>query len=633
LIKKIPLVVILVSLIATAQYFFLSTYFANFVEYKANLISKLISKEDQAIDSENFFSAEIFCEVWTGKAIDLVDCETGRDIKNLNYLIADSQKDAYKKALIYAVTKNKQYIELRDSLVLKEQEHPELTQLVNSFDDRIFTISSFLNQNSEISPDQLTYDFYKKTFNILLLINGQLYSNTKDKDSFKVKSWDIAQLINNPKSIIQKNNHEIFAFHWAKPLIASSSFLILLTSFLWFSWIESGAILIYLFITSFSLLIIGDASANFALTSHSYSINPMDYQLFRALKVVLFSYFFLLFIMFFKKAIIGLFGFISKYPYLITWIVFALITFCYFFFGPAIGSEVLKIGISFTAAILMVQESHILYIVRKYALSFFSLKNLLSTFKNLFRSSQNSNKEILLHIMLPAINFSIFAFSSLVISAFVKHDLGGTLISSFILIATLFLVFGSIPAIASLSLMGISAYFLSATPKLQDRIELMLQPMNAHISDFAKLIGFSEAAGENGFGLGHIQWCNQEGSCLPLQVLSDYVPTVLVGAIGPVWSFVIFLFLCAYFALMAGLLFWRFIILNSTLRMLGIFGFFLFCATFIQNIVTFLGNWRYIPLTGLGVPLVSVGLSSFLAPTLALSFLILTSRTQKKLIS
>ena len=107
MIKKIPLVVILVSLIATAQYSFLSTYFANFVEYKANLISELISKEDQVIDSENFFSAEKFCEVWTGKAIDLVDCGTGRDIKNFKYLISDSQKDVYKKALIYAVTKKK----------------------------------------------------------------------------------------------------------------------------------------------------------------------------------------------------------------------------------------------------------------------------------------------------------------------------------------------------------------------------------------------------------------------------------------------------------------------------------------------------------------------------------------------
>ena len=631
--KKLFLTLISVSLIIAVQYIFLSSYLANFVEYKVNYISEVLIKKRLDISSRDLFSADKFCEEWTGKSIDLVDCETGRDIKKFDYLFSINQKNVYDKALTYTVSKNKQYIELRDSIAIKEEEHPELTQLVNSLDDRIFYISSFLAQNSQISQDQLTSDLYKKTFNLLLLINGEFYSNTKDKDNFKVKSWDIAQLINNSEIIIEKNNNEIFAFKWVKPLIASSSFLILLLSFLKFGWIESGVIFFYLFITSLSLLIVGDASANFALTSQSYSINPMNYQLFRALKVVLFSYLFLLFIMLFKNAIISLFTLISKYPYINTWIVFVIILFCYSFIGPAIGSEVLKIGISFTAAILMVQESHILYIVRKYALSFFSFKNLLSTFKNLFKSSQNSNKEILLNILLPAINFSIFAFLSLVISAFLKHDLGGTLISSFILIATLFLVFGSIPAIASLSLIGISAYFLSATPKLQDRIELMLQPMSAHISDFAKLIGFSEAAGENGFGLGHIQWCNQEGSCLPLQVLSDYVPTVLVGAIGPLWSFVFFLFLCTYFVLMAGLLFWRFITLNSTLRMLGIFGFFLFCATFIQNIVTFLGNWRYIPLTGLGVPLVSIGLSSFLAPTLALSFLILTSGTQKKLIS
>jgi cell division protein FtsW (lipid II flippase) len=49
--------------------------------------------------------------------------------------------------------------------------------------------------------------------------------------------------------------------------------------------------------------------------------------------------------------------------------------------------------------------------------------------------------------------------------------------------------------------------------------------------------------------------------------------------------------------------------------------FYLLIATLLQAIITFFGNWRWIPLTGLGTPLLSIGLSSVLAPVLAVGLM------------
>ena len=56
-------------------------------------------------------------------------------------------------------------------------------------------------------------------------------------------------------------------------------------------------------------------------------------------------------------------------------------------------------------------------------------------------------------------------------------------------------------------------------------------------------------------------------------------------------------------------------------RALYAIGFFLLIATAIQTLVTGLGNLRLIPLTGLGLPLMSLGLSSFLSVAIGLGLL------------
>jgi cell division protein FtsW (lipid II flippase) len=58
--------------------------------------------------------------------------------------------------------------------------------------------------------------------------------------------------------------------------------------------------------------------------------------------------------------------------------------------------------------------------------------------------------------------------------------------------------------------------------------------------------------------------------------------------------------------------------------------FFMIWGTAMQTAVTFLGNWRIVPLTGLGAPLLSIGLSSALVPVIALTLTLLVRHTTQE---
>jgi cell division protein FtsW (lipid II flippase) len=252
----------------------------------------------------------------------------------------------------------------------------------------------------------------------------------------------------------------------------------------------------------------------------------------------------------------------------------------------------------------------------------------------LFQSStvdrDNPVHRVLLHIAKPLLNFCIFGLVTLGAASLAFNDLGGALISTLMMITALFLAFGSRPTWVMLFLLSISAAMLSFTDKLQGRIDLMIAPMTASVSDFARLLAYSEASKLNGFGLGQLAWCNQEGTCLPIQVLSDYIPTVLNGIAGPYGTLLIFLGLCSFFIAIAGVSCWRFMTQQGIGRLIGVVTFFLLMASIIQTLLTFLGNWRFIPLTGVGAPLLSIGLSSILAPTLALGLFLTSSPPSKR---
>ena len=61
---------------------------------------------------------------------------------------------------------------------------------------------------------------------------------------------------------------------------------------------------------------------------------------------------------------------------------------------------------------------------------------------------------------------------------------------------------------------------------------------------------------------------------------------------------------------------------NSRLRVVVATAFFLFVSTGMQTVITFFGNWRLLPLTGLGVPFMSIGISSIAAGYLAVCIML-----------
>jgi cell division protein FtsW (lipid II flippase) len=192
------------------------------------------------------------------------------------------------------------------------------------------------------------------------------------------------------------------------------------------------------------------------------------------------------------------------------------------------------------------------------------------------------------------------------------------------------MVFGARLAGAVLLAGMLMAALMSQTNKVQARIELMLDPLSASVSDFARLLAFSNAVQDNGLNFGKIAWCSGGGVCIPLQALSDYMPVVLTGVLGTQGTFVFFLM---YLSIMIGLGAWlmrQFLTLRSSTRALSMMAFFMLWGTAAQTVITFLGNWRVIPLTGLGMPLLSIGLSSSLVPVIAITLVMVIRYLQPR---
>jgi cell division protein FtsW (lipid II flippase) len=107
------------------------------------------------------------------------------------------------------------------------------------------------------------------------------------------------------------------------------------------------------------------------------------------------------------------------------------------------------------------------------------------------------------------------------------------------------------------------------------------------------------------------------------------MPVVLTGVLGTQGTFWFFLLYLMTMMVLAAWLMRQFLTLQGSSRALSMMAFFMLWGTAAQTVVTFLGNWRIIPLTGLGTPLLSIGLSSSLVPVIAIT-LIMVVRYQTK---
>ena len=214
----------------------------------------------------------------------------------------------------------------------------------------------------------------------------------------------------------------------------------------------------------------------------------------------------------------------------------------------------------------------------------------------------------------------IILFLIIVIAAIIFNDLGGSLIASLVAVFSLYTLLGKKFATFILGFFTlVTSLLILTSDKVRGRFQLMLDPMYANVSDFARLIEFNKSAQPYGYVPSKIEWCTGDGVCVPLQSLSDYMPTLISGMLGTYPSIVVFFLISMALIYLIYKLFMPAWYFNNHDRFLYMFTCLLLLATLGQLIVTFFGNWRLMPLTGLGVPFVSIGISSFMAGILGLS--------------
>ena len=154
----------------------------------------------------------------------------------------------------------------------------------------------------------------------------------------------------------------------------------------------------------------------------------------------------------------------------------------------------------------------------------------------------------------------------------------------------------------------------SFTNKVEQRIELMMEPMNASVSDFARLINFTESESKD-ILVGY-SWCNDHEVCLPLQVLSDYMPLLIEKVLGFGGALFILVALAGFFGYVAVKSFYIFLTGEKENRLLSILIFYMSCSSIIQIILSTFGNWRLIPLSGISLPFMSIGFTAMILPCL-----------------
>lgn len=572
-------------------------------------------------------SGHAFCLAWTGRPISEIDCRTGRLITTLEPQKSSDAEVVIKQAIEQARERITTLQNLRKVIAQSQELLARNNLILQALDARlayalpqIEALEKSMRQNSFSDAD------YLSMFDLLLNLEGQSYQSIRG--TFKNKKWDVAQAVQNQTETMQRAGDLVIGLKYLPYFFFLFSTCLLALAHWRAQRLGLICMLFYLTSTSLGLLITADASAHFGENSLYYPLNPLGNQLYRQIWVTGFAYTLLLVLLTATSLIEKMMRLVLRHSFIATGLISTFVFGAYLVKSPAVGSEAMKLGVAMLAGVVMTDQSRALHLVHKYAPNAFSLSRIIQWIKGDSKISVDATSRVVAHFAKPLSVFLAFACFTLGSASLIFNDLGGALISTLLVIIALFLTFGSRLTLLSLAGLTCSAALLSMTDKLQNRIELMTAPMTAAISDFARLLAFTEAATPSGFGLGHIPWCNQEGTCLPIQVLSDYMPTALNGISGPLITLLVFLSICFFFILIAAISCWRFITRQGLERFIGIVTFFLASATLTQTILTFLGNWRLIPLTGMGAPLLSIGLSSLLAPTLALGLFLAFRRTQ-----
>ena len=597
--------------------------------------------------------SEILCSAFRQTNVEQVNCFTGDIIsdnfqhhgikKYLDYIssLLSSSKNQKLSDKSYQEIWNNIYQDKREKLeflvflrnhLIESSDRSEqqqtlallIDQRVNNLQKRFKDLEDNLFHNETQREQQ-----YRNLFLISLELDGMLYSQVSGE--FKKVSWGIGTILRQGGEL-EETHRTISILKNYLPLI-----IIVPLMFIVYFYLEhqSKTLLVYLtslcFFVCVSLYITLDAAINFGFTSSQFIISPFIDIFKRQVLVTLVGYTVLFasifYLDYFKIVLQRMHQHQRKLVFFGILFGFA----GYASFSAAVGSEIMKIFIVLFSAFMTSRHAREIFLIQKYCSSTFSMTKL----KEFLFWKKYSNENIMTsdflmgHIYRAFFYFLLITFSLIFFSLFIFNDIGGVFITFVLIMILVSIVFGLRFFFFWFLILVVLGYFASFTEKVRERVTLMMEPMNAPVSDFARLINFSNSD-EDGLLVGY-SWCNDYGVCVPLQVLSDYMPLVIEKIFGFYGAIIFLLILVGFFAFIAAKTFYIFLTGEKENRLLSIFLFYISCSSIIQIILSTFGNWRLIPLSGISIPFTSIGFTAIIIPCLTYGLFIgLTMRINKR---
>lgn len=557
-----------------------------------------------------------FCRAWSGMTDEALDCRTGLNLVTLQPTRAPAELAAW-KAQLSAV---------RAGLERLSQVAERLEALPDEPRQRSLGVTLTLRQRLDDWQQQWQQLADKPLTSLAAADFGQLFQLTldvrglsHDAGSNRVRriNWHVARLADAQPAVLERAGKLEDArrlLPWAAGLLHLA---LLVLGWRLGRWQGLLLMACFAWMTSVSLQIVADAAIRFGEGSGTFSLNPLGNQLVRQMQVIGASAALMAGVALLAGRLGGLLQRVQRHWWLaLAGILLAMVG-SYLLQGPAMGAEMLKLGMSLLAGLLMAAHGRAVYLSSQWAPASLSPLRLLRQWRQPARAGMDPLDQIAHELHRPLVQAAAFGAAGMVLAALVFHDLGAVLVTALVALCLLYFVFGARLTLLVVLALAAVAWALAQTDKVQQRVALMLDPLSASVSDFARLVAFTSAAGDGGFGLGRIAWCNPGGACVPLQSLSDYMPVVLTGLLG--WQGAVLHF-AAFMVLLVVLgraMLRAYLVRQGPVRLLALVAFFLLVCTGAQTLITFLGNWRWMPLTGIGAPLLSIGLSSMLTPALA----------------
>lgn len=573
-------------------------------------------------------NASTFCEMWTGQKLIDVDCRSAYNMNTLTPVISAQSQTSWRLALESVDQRQNELRSLLQHLDNLRLSQPMLAQplfaLQLRLDQWAERAARMTKQTKDLPAEKWAY---ADMFQLLLEQQGQSYDAASG--AFKKINWHVVRAADKTSGLKDRADTLATSLSWA-PWVVTLCTAILMGLGWWRArWLGWGLMGGYAVLTWLGLLIAADASVHYGQGSSVFPLNPLGNQLNRQMLVGGISVSIMVTSLLLAPWVGKAVSLAMRYWGSTMLSLMLLMGFAYVLQGPALGSEALKLGMAVMAGLLTAAFGRSVHATAQDAPAALTPWRLMTAWRRDTTGSQDPIDVIAMQLNRPLLQFTAFCAIGIGAAALAFHDLGAALVTTIVAVTTLYMVFGSRLAGAVLLAGVLMAGLMSQTEKVQGRIALMMDPLSASVSDFARLLAFSNAAHEKGFNLGQIAWCSGGGVCIPLQALSDYMPVVLTGVLGTQGTFWFFLLYLMTMMVLAAWLMRQFLTLQGSSRALSMMAFFMLWGTAAQTVVTFLGNWRIIPLTGLGTPLLSIGLSSSLVPVIAIT-LIMVVRYQTK---